>query len=352
MKIGIAGAGNIAFVSAGWLAHAGHAVTMWSRSNSIADLATRSLKVAGQLEAETRVKVAGSAKELVDAADVIIIALPVSTHRAVMDAIAAHLRSGQVVIVSSMSSLSALYLHEATRGRGLDVTVASFGTTVMTGRRQGNDVARITGRRKKIGVSALPVARVQAMVDLCGELFGEGFVVEQNALASALTNINPVAHAPLTVYNWTRIERAEQWSQYFYMTPRVCEIIEKLDAERLAIASAFGLKVRTVEQHFAESFGATATKMADIATEMHVTRNAIAGPVDMNTGYFTSDIPFGMAFNEALGRMVGVKTPATSAMIEAASLITGRDFRAENNLLAPLALGTETREGLTRRVSL
>lgn len=136
------------------------------------------------------------------------------------------------------------------------------------------------------------------------------------------------------------------------MTPRVCAIIEKLDAERLAIAGAFGLKLRTVERHFAKSFSATATRMADIANEMHVTRNAIAGPVDMNTGYFSSDIPFGMAFNEALGRMVQVKTPTTTAMIEAASLITGRAFRDANNLLEPLGPGTETRSGLTSRVTM
>lgn len=350
MRVGIVGAGNIAFVSAGWLAMNGHQVAMWSRSNSVADLATTNMQVIGLSEGTGKVGVAATAADLAADAEVILIAIPVASHRAVMDALLPHLTNAHTVIVSSMSSLSGLYLYEGARQRGLDISVAGFGTTVMTGRRVGNTTARITGRRKKIGVSALPVARTEAMVALCQSLFGDGFVPEQNVLGSTLTNINPIAHAPLTVYNWTRIERAEVWSQYYYMSPRVSAVIEKLDAERLAIAAAFGLTVRTVEQHFLESFAAEATTMAGIAAEMHEKRSAIAGPVDMNTGYFSSDIPYGLVFNEELGKRLGIATPVSTAMIDAASLITGKEFRSLNDLLEPLRISSETLAGIKRRV--
>lgn len=350
MRVGIVGAGNIAFVSAGWLAINGHEVSMWSRSNSVADLNVTNMQVIGLAEGEGKVGVAATAADLANSSDIIVITIPVASHRAVMDALLPHLTNDHTVIVSSMSSLSALYLYEGAKKRGVDLTVAGFGTTVMTGRRVGNTTARITGRRKKIGVSALPVSETDAMVALCQSMFGDGFVPEQNALGSTLTNINPIAHAPLTVYNWTRIERAEVWSQYYYMSPRVSAVIEKLDAERLAIAAAFGLKVRTVEQHFLESFEADATTMGEIAAEMHEKRNAIAGPIDMKTGYFSSDIPYGLVFNEELGKLLNIKTPVTSAMIDAASLITGNDFRTLNDLLEPLGISSETLEGIKQRV--
>ncbi len=164
--------------------------------------------------------------------DVLLIALPVNAHKNAMDQLLPHLRDGQIVIVSSMCSLSSLYLYERAHETGRRITVASFGTTVLTARRDSATSVRIMTRRASIGVSVLPVTQVRAMVDLCTALFGAGFESQPHALASALTNANPIAHVPLALFNWTRIERGEAWPQYHYMTPRVSAVIEQLDGER------------------------------------------------------------------------------------------------------------------------
>jgi opine dehydrogenase len=351
MKIGIAGAGGIGFASAAWLSHAGHAVCIWSPRGCTADgLRAGPLRSSGVLETQARVEVADSAQALCGSADVLLLALPVNGHRAVMDQLVPHLRDGQAVIVSSMASLSALYLAETARTHGCDVTVASFGTTVLTARRDGPDQVRVMTRRPALGVSALPHSRTQAMLALCGELFGDGFSAHQNVLASALTNINPAAHAPLALFNWTRIERAESWPQYHYMTPSVAAVIEQLDAERLALARAFGLQVRSIERHFAESFSTTSGRLADIAAELHTKRGGPPGPTDMGTRFLSEDVPYGLVFCAALGRVAGVATPATQTVIAMASLVANRDFAAENDLIEPLRLKDETVSGLLERV--
>src|SRR6185369_7208779 len=206
MKVGIAGAGGIGFASAAWLAHAGHTVCLWSPRAASADgLRAGPLRSSGVLDTQARVEVADSAQALCDFADVLLLAVPVNGHRAVMDQLLPYSRDPQVVIVSSMASLSALYLAEAARARGCGVTVASFGTTVLTARRDGPDQVRIMTRRPALGVSALPLARTQAMVALCTQLFGDGFSAHENVLASALTNINLAAYGLLALFNWTRI---------------------------------------------------------------------------------------------------------------------------------------------------
>ena len=352
MKIGIVGAGSIAFASAAWLAQAGHAVSLWSpRSDSAAALRNAPLRATGVLETEVRVQVADSAAALAGDAEVLLLAVPVNGHRAVMEALLPHLRDGQTVIVSSMSSLSALYLFEAARARGCDITVASFGTTVLTARRDGASRVRIMMRRAELGVSALPHSRTGAALALCRQLFGEGFSAHDNTLASALTNVNPISHGPLALFNWTRVERAENWPQYHYMTPQIAAVIERLDAERLALARAFGLQVRTIERHFAQSFSTKAERLADIAAELHAKRGGPPGPADTGTRFLTEDVPYGLAFSVALGRLAGVPTPATQTVVEAASLIAGRNFTAENDLLAPLKLQGENMAGLLARVN-
>jgi opine dehydrogenase len=281
---------------------------------------------------------------------VLLLALPVNGHKRVMDALLPFLRDGQTVIVSSMASLSSLYLHESARRAGKQMTVASFGTTVLTARRESGTQVKVMTRRKAVGVSALPGAKVAEAVALCTALFGDGFFPQDSVLASALANVNPQSHGPLAVFNWTRIERAENWPQYHCMTPGVSRAIEALDLERRAVARAFGIELGPIEEHFARSFGTASTRLEDIAAELHAKRGGPPGPVRTDTRYVTEDMPYGLAFVEALGRIAGVPTPATRTIVDAASLVNGIDFRQENDLLAPLGLARETVAGLLARL--
>ncbi|WP_028601257.1 NAD/NADP octopine/nopaline dehydrogenase family protein [Ottowia thiooxydans] len=352
MNIGIVGSGAVALASAAWLAHGGHKVNVWSPTGHNADaLRDEPLSASGVLTTQVRVGVVDNAAALTEAADVLLIAVIVNAHRRVMDALLPHLRDGQTIIISSMSSLSALYLAEQARQLGHDITVASWGTTVLTARRQSDTHVKIMTCRVALGVSAIPCRRTEAVVSLCNTLFGERFTAQDNALASALTNINPVAHGPLALYNWTRIERAEHWPQYHYMTSMVSGAIKKLDAERIALADAFGTRVRTIEQHFAQSFSTSAENLSGIADELHATRGGPPGPTDVATRFLAEDVPFGLIFNVALGRIAGVDMTATQAVIGNAALITDRDFTAENDLLEPLMLAGETVTGLLARVN-
>jgi len=351
LRVGIAGTGAIALASAAWLRQAGHGVVLWSPGGQGAEaLRTQPLEASGVQPCTVTVEVADDAERLCLASEVLLLALPVNGHRRVMDALLPFLRDGQTVIVSSMASLSALYLHESARHAGRRITVASFGTTVLTARRESGTQVKVMTRRKAVGVSALPGTDLAQAVALCAALFGDGFFPQENTLASALANVNPQSHGPLAVFNWTRIERAENWPQYHCMTPGVARVIEALDLERRAVARAFGIELGPIEEHFARSFGTESTRLEDIAAELHAKRGGPPGPVRTDTRYVTEDMPYGLAFVEALGRIAGVPTPATRTIVDAASLVGGTDYRLQNDLLKPLNLAGETVAGLLARL--
>lgn len=352
MKVGIAGAGSIGLASAAWISQRGHEVSIWSpRGTGVEMLRDRPLQASGVLQAAVPVAVTDSAADLAGDADVLLIAVPLNGHRAVMDALLPHLRSGQTVIVSSMGSLSALYLYEAAMTRGIRLSVASFGTTVLTARRQGPAQVRVMTRRTSLGVSCLPRSDQAKVLSTCKALFDGDFTTDENFLATALTNINPVAHGPLALLNWTRIERAENWPQYHFMTPRVAAVIEQLDSERLSIARSFGLRVRTIERHFEQSFDTVSSRLADIAAELHDKRGGPPGPTDIGTRFLSEDVPYGLVFTLALSHVAQVPAPATEATAAMAGLVAGQDFAAANDLIYPLRLPAESIEGLLARVN-
>ena len=101
-----------------------------------------------------------------------------------MDALLPNLRSGQLVIVSSMGSLSSLYLYERAVARGIALCVASFGTTALTARRKGPAQVNIMTRRSQVAISCLPQTAAPQALAACEALFGDGFNVEEDPLVS------------------------------------------------------------------------------------------------------------------------------------------------------------------------
>jgi len=170
-----------------------------------------------------------------------------------------------------------------------------------------------------------------------------------NVLAVTLSNINPIAHTAMALANFTRIERGEPWPQYHYLTPAVARLIGAMDAERQAVAAAFGLKAASIEAHFQRSFDVPQTTLAEIAAELHRRRGGPLGPASLDTRFVHEDVPYGLAFNAALARIAGVAVPVTDATITTLSTLYGRALGDENPLVAALRLSSATSETLLAR---
>lgn len=347
MKVGIAGAGAIALASVAWLQQGGHEVRLWSpRSAEPAG----PLRCRGVIEGEVSLAWAQSAAELAEA-EVLLVAVPLNAHRSVFDALLPALHDRHTVIVGAMNSLSSLVLAEGAVARGVRPLVVSWGSTTHTARREGPLAVNVMTRRRSLPMAALPLRRGAEALALCEALFGPVFSDGGNTLAVALANVNPISHGPLALMNWTRIERGEPWAQYQQMTPRVAAVIEALDAERLAVAAAFGSQPRTLVTHFAQSFGTQSARLADIAAELHAARGGPPGPTTLATRFLSEDMPYGLAFLQALANVARVPVPAVDAVLAMATLAAGENFAAANDLLGPLRLEQESVAGLLDRVA-
>ncbi len=340
IRVGIAGAGSIAFGSAALLKQNGHEPMLWSPSGAgTAGLGEgRGLTAEGAVEIVFAPAVAASAQALAEGNDVILIAVPGYGHKAVMDALAPHLRPGQPVIVSSHASFGALYLAERLAARGVVVPITAWGTTAVTGRRTGPDRVQVNTVRAQVDLCTLPEAETDAGLALCTALFGDRFVVRDGLLAITLSNLNPQNHMGIALANMTRMEHGEIWGQGANVTPNVGRLLEALDAERLAIAGELGLKVRTIFEHFHLSFHVPVASISDMNQQMHREGRGGTGPATADSRYVTEDVPFGLAVTAALGRMAGRPAVLHEAGVQIFSAMYGRDFAAENDLLPALGL--------------
>jgi len=361
-RVAIIGAGAIARGMAALLARAGHLVGIWSPSGAgTADWPAASATVGwsgarsaallyGGVDSGTANVAVLPRIEAITSADFVIIALPANGYASVLPLVAHHLRAAQVVLFSGALSLAPLWLAELAAAHGERPAIASFGTTIVTARCDGSGV-RILTLRSRLDVAATPSSQGARALAACRQLFGDQFALAPNALAVALANINPVAHAALALANLTRMERGEDWPQYHYMTPAVARLIGAMDRERRALAAAFGLHVRSIEEHFHYSFDVPLTSLAEIAVEMHRRRGGPAGPATLDSRFVLEDVPFGLVFYEVLARIGAIALPTISAAITMLSAAYERSFRSENPLLAHLQLDRTSGAVLLERVT-
>lgn len=347
VRVGIVGAGAIAFGTAAVLAQNAEEGTLPpmlfspSGASTCEFLAGKNLVATGAIgDFEFSPRIAKNSKQLVEENDVLIIALPANGHKQVFQEIAPFIRHHQRVIISSHASLGALYFSQLLRER-TDLEkippITAWGTTVCTARRNGNQV-RVNTVRQAVDTCTIPDSK-DALV-LCQNLFpGVQFVPRSGLLAISLSNVNPQNHLGIALGNMGRMEKGEKWYQLLNITPSIGRFLEALDKERLEIANALNVEVKTIFEHFHLSFHVPISdSISDMNQKIHTLGNDVYGPDTADSRYVTEDVPFGLGLTIVLGEMVGKPAILHQAGMQIVSSMYGRDFMAENNLLDALHL--------------
>lgn len=340
IRVGLAGAGSIAFGTAALLCKNGHQPMLWSPSGSrTAKLAEGCALVATKaIEGNFHPAVATSAQQLAAQNDVLMLVLPGYAHKQVLDALVPHVQAHHTVIISSHASLGALYLARELAKRDIQIPIVAWGTTIVTGRQQESCSVMVNTIRGKVDFCTLPSSFNASTQGLCESLFGKRFVQRDGLLAISLSNLNPQNHMGIALCNMSRMERGETWSQGQNVTPRVGAMLEALDAERIAIAQSLDLTVRTIFEHFHLSFHVPVATISQMNQAMHEQGNGGTGPATADSRYVTEDVPYGLVVTAALGRLAGQPALLHEAGIAIFSAMYQRNFTAENELLPALNL--------------
>jgi len=352
-RIVVAGAGPVGRATAAFLAREGHEVALWSPSGAgveplaIAPGRAR-IRYSGVLTGEAEVGIVASPEEFAGF-DTVLIALPGNAYPVVLPRLFPYLDARQTVIVSGALSLSPLWIRERAGRPGDRPRVASWGTTLGTARRTAGTDVEINTLRARFDVAAIPAAAGEDVLATCRAFFGDRFEPAESILATALVNVNPIAHAAEVLANLSRIDRAEDWPLFACLTPAAGRIAEALDAERLAIARAFGLTVRSYARHTHLSYHVPEASVAEMMAAVHARDGSPPGPRSFEHRYLVEDVPYGLAFYEAMAAIAGVSVPHLTAVVTLLSTACHRDFRAENALLPQLRLEGSSPQALIER---
>ena len=342
--IAVIGAGNGGKALAADMALQGKRVRLFEfpefRANVEPLMATRRLHATGQVEGEAELEgVTCDLGEAVRGADVVMAAVQALAHERLARELAPLVDERQVVVLNPGSTGGALVLARVFDEAGVARPLLVETGTLTYGCRGAGDAVHVYLKVRRVLYGVFPADRSDEVGPELHALF-PGLVRGAHVLEAGLNNANPVIHPAVALLNAGRIEN--QGSEMFFykdgVSPTVARVIERLDAERMALLRALGCPAMTdpensVRQGYADSADyfecyAHGSTFVDFRA-----------PSTLDHRYFHEDIGLGLARFAALGRLLGVPTPAVDAFLRMGSIVQDRDYVARvDGALAQLGL--------------
>jgi len=350
-RVAILGAGAGGAAAAVELTVAGHAVALWNRSAATLE----PFRAAGGVRHEgvlgdgfTRLaRVTPDLDAALDGAGVALVCLPSLAHDAVADALVAAGADLPVVLNPGHTGGA---LHVAARmGTGAP-PLAELSTLTYVARKPAGDTVRVTGRAGRVRGACLPGG--EAALDWACELYPAARR-ERDVLATGLANVNLVLHPPGAVLSAAWVE-ATGGDFRFYAdatTPAVARTIAALDAERLAVARAFGHELDPLLAEMV-AIGTVDVAAGDLrsAIASGEPNRAIRAPESLAHRYYTEDFGYGLLPFCALAELVGVGAPTARALLALADTFVDGGVIARGLGAERLGLAGLDADGVLRRV--
>lgn len=339
LSVCVIGAGNGGVAMAGHLGLKGHQVRLYSRDERKLEAVRRAggVFVTGAVEGFGPVQCATtSLAEAVDGADVVMITTPASAHAATAKALAPYLRK-QIIVLNPGRTGGALEVRSILRAHGRGNTVVEAQTFIYASRVEAPAQARIYDVKRTVPVAALPARHTAAALWTLRRLYPE-FVAADNVLETSFANIGAIFHPAPLILNASKVESGVPFDYYHEgITPSVASLMERVDAERLAVARALGVKALSARDWLAAAYGARGATLYD-AIQQNASYRGIKAPQTLKHRYILEDVPTGLIPIASFGRHLGVPTPFTESLIQMACGVIGINLWLHGRTIETLGL--------------
>jgi opine dehydrogenase len=280
---------------------------------------------------------------------VILICLPTFAHADVARALAT-LGANVPVVLNPGHTGGALEFRHAFLALGATPpAIAEFSTLTYVARKYAPGRVTITGAAKSVRLAALPGG--EAVAEAAQALFRSARIAP-DVLACDLANVNMILHVPGAVLAAAWVE-ATHGDFTFYgqgMTPGVARVMSALDAERRAVARAFGHDLPSVTEEM-QAIGTVETSVRDLddlvaAISSGEANRKIKAPDSLAHRYYREDFGHGLLPFTELASIAKVDVPLADALLRIAQTLVGVDFRATGRTAERMGIAGLDRNGL------
>jgi opine dehydrogenase len=342
VRFAVIGGGNGGLAMAGYLAYRGFSVNLYNRTKAKIQslMFDPRIELSGAVEGTGLLNlVTDNMEEAIRKTDIIMVTTPATGHYELACLMAPYLKDGQIIVLNPGRTGGALEVYETIRNYGCDkdIIVAEAQTFIYACRATGPQSAKIFSVKHEVALAAIPATRTMHVIKLLSRAYPQ-FAPANNVMETSLNNFGAIFHPAPTLLNSGHIERGETFEYYLEgITPSIGQMLEKLDSERMKVATALGVKTLSARQWLKESYGAEGETIYE-AIQNNPAYKGLTAPVGLDTRYIYEDVPCSLVPISSLAEKLGIETPAIDTIIRLANIITGRNFIEEGRTIEKLGL--------------
>lgn len=269
--------------------------------------------------------------------DFVMVTTPSSAHKDVARALAPYVRKDMVVVLNPGRTFGAIqFAEELQKCNVKDLPqIAETQTIVYTCRKSGENSTTIFALKKDVEIAAVRGSNIEYIMSRMPDCLKPYFKPVDSVGRTSLSNVGMVLHCAPVMMNVGWIETEKVDFKYYYdgISPSVARFLEKIDAERMAVARAGGFKIESVREWLIRTYGVRGDNLYECIRNNEAYRE-IDAPPTINTRYIFEDVPNGLVPVEAMGIEIGVPTPNITTIIDLACSVMNTDYRASGRIFS------------------
>lgn len=327
----VCGAGHQGLSMSAHLALNGLAVNLWNRTpqNIQAVMDTGVICCSGITNG--RAKIAKASSDIADVvADFVMVTTPSNAHRDIAKELAPYVHKDMVIVLNPGRTFGAVDFAEELKRNGVRELphIAETQTIVYTCRKSGSNSTNIFAMKSNVEIAAIRGSDINYVMALMPDCLKPFFKIVPSVGLTSLSNVGMVLHCSPVIMNIGWIESEKVAFKYYYdgISNSVARFVEKIDAERQAVAKAEGFEVESVKDWLIRTYNVSGDTLYDCIRNNEAYRE-IDAPPTINTRYIFEDVPNGLVPVEAMGLEYGVPTPNITTIINLACSVMDIDYR-------------------------
>ncbi len=330
-SISIIGAGNGGHAFAAYAKDRGFQVKIWNRSKQKikAIKRNRGITSKGLLEGHFPVDMATtSIKDVLKDSKLIMVVTSADAHKELAMKISRYLNKDQIIVLNPGRTGGALEVNYTIKDHcgPCEPQVAEAQSLLFVARSPQPAFVTIAGVKNKLPVAAFPSYNLEECLPLLKRI-SNSFCEAETVLHTSFDNIGAIFHPAPLLLNAARCESEGVTYRHYIdgITPTIAGFLEKMDQERVKVASAYGIRAISLDKWLTTVYGSKGKTIYEKIQRTEQYAN-VEAPSTLNCRYIFEDIPTGLVPISSLGAAMGISTPHIDVIINLANFMMKTNY--------------------------
>lgn len=294
-------------------------------------------------------KVTTNMSEAISDAEIVLIITPSFAHKEIAKRCAQYLKKEHLIILApgNLGGSIEFYNSIIEYGGDKDVIISEMECMMYACRKKNGNTIYVRGFKHNLGFSTFPSMEMNKEFDRVKKIY-PNIVKRQNVIETGFSNINPILHVPILLYNLSNIDNRRDILMYHEaLSKSIGKIAKSIDNERMSLnnisESIQLVPMSDIYKNWYYHQGARGSTFVELAGKNPIYYESKL-PNTLNHRYLLEDIPYGLIPMISILDKFEIKTDNIKTVVNTASLITDVDFYKNARTLKSLGLNGKSKE--------